>query len=58
MKKEVNKMSYEDMQKLMVLIEKYGNACEYFGDYQTMENSLNCGIAKNEIKEFLYRFIQ
>ena len=38
-------MNYDE---LMELIEAYGDACEQFGDYQSVENMLNCGRAKKK----------
>ena len=51
-------MTTNEYNELMELIEAYGDACEQFGDYQGVENMLNCGKAKQKISDFLKNFIK
>lgn len=51
-------MTTNEYNELMGLIEAYGDACEQFGDYQGVENMLNCGRAKQKISDFLKNFVK
>lgn len=39
--------------KLIELIERYGDCCRSFGEYQTIDHILNCSTAKEDIENFL-----
>ena len=51
-------MNTNEYNELMELIEAYGDTCEQFGDYQSVENMLNCGRAKQKISDFLKNFVK
>ena len=50
-------MTINEYNNLISLIEKYGEACEDFGDFICDRNADKCDKAIRKIREFLAKFV-
>ena len=46
-------MNQQQFDELMKLIDKYGDDCEAFGDYQTSSNGVAVKHSRNEIIKYI-----